>query len=195
METYLTKIGLFKTEEQNNQNKDSELSKKTDQYKELNDFQSKFFTNISTFENYSNYEIKKYGYILLNNIAKGFPNLVDIIINLKGLNWTGVTSPALLKALQHRFVNKYTVVRIPQFVYYKNLKPEKETTKAKVSKKSKDLMDFDDDIRKQICEILQYDSKTYEYLKYSEKVQFLGKQIHGEWMQQESMKKKKSKSK
>lgn len=157
-------------------------------YNEFNKFQTLFFTDTEKFKEYSNYEIKRFGYILINNIAKGFPNLADILYNLKGLNWTGITSPEILKALQHNFVNKYVKTRVPPFVYYKNLKPEKDTQKAKVSKKSKKLLDFDNEIQRQISEILRFDSKTYEYLKYSEKVQFLGKQLLGEWVQSQRIK-------
>lgn len=162
-------------------------------FQEFNKFQAAFFTNIQTFQGYTNHEIKKFGYVLLNNIAKGFPNLTNIISNLNGLEWNGTTSPALLKAMQHRFVNKHVKIQIPQFVYFKNMKPEKETTKVKQARKDKTKLDFDDEIRLEICAILKYDSKTYEYLKYSEKVQYLGRQIHGEWMQQEKMKTKRKK--
>lgn len=162
-------------------------------YQELNNFQSAFFTNIEKFENYTNHEIKKFGYILINNIAKGFPNLADIISNLKGINWSGVTSPAIIKALQHRFVNKFNQGRIPQFIYFKNLKPEKSTEKVKKLKSGK--LEFNDDIKKQICQILMYDSKTYEQLKYSDKVQELGKQINGEFIQSEKIKSNRRKTK
>lgn len=163
------------------------------QYQEFNNFQTAFYTNIEKFENYSNYDCKKHGYVLVNNMAKGFPNLADIISNLKGLNWTGTQSPALLKALQRRFVNKFVNVRVPNFVYFKNLKPEKSTEKIKVSKKSNKLYDFDIDIQKQICSLLMIDSKTYDTLKYTEKIQFLGKQINGEFVQQQKLKKSKKK--
>lgn len=164
-------------------------------YAEFNKFQQAFFQDIDKFSDYTNFECKKFGYILINNLAKGFPALANIITNIKGLNWSGVQSPDLLKALQHNFVNPYVRARIPNFIYYKNLKPEKETAKARVSKKNNKLLDFDMDIRTQICSILMYDSKTYEYLKYSEKVQFLGKQILGEIIQAQNQKSKKKCSK
>ncbi len=162
-------------------------------YQELNTFQTNFFTNINKFSEYTNFEVKKFGYILINNIAKGFPNLADIIINLKGIEWTAVTSPALIKALQHRFVNKYSQARVPQFIYFKNLKPEKSTEKVRKTKTGK--LEFSNDIKKNICQILMYDSKTYEYLKHTEKVQELGKQLVGDFMQQEKIKASKTKRK
>lgn len=156
-------------------------------YQELNAFQTAFFTNINKFQDYTNFEIKKFGYILINNIAKGFPNLADIISNLKGIDWTAVTSPAIIKALQHRFVNKFTQARVPQFIYFKNLKPEKSTEKVHKTKSGK--LDFSDDVKKEICEILMIDSKSYDYLKYTDKVQELGKQIVGDFVQAEKIKK------
>lgn len=165
-------------------------------YQELNNFQTAFFTNISKFEEYTNFEIKKYGYILINNIAKGFPALADIISNLKGLSsngtWSGVTSPQILKALQHRFVNKFSVGRVPQFIYFKNLKPEKPTEKIRKTKSGK--LDFSDDIKKEICETLMIDSKSYEELKYTDKVQKFGQQINGEFAQTEKLRAKRKKS-
>lgn len=159
-------------------------SAQTNEYAELNKFQQAFFTSVSSFNKYTNFEVKKFGYILLNNIAKGFPNLADIIINLKGIEWSGVKSPELFRALQYRFVCN---PRVPQFVYYKNQKPAK--TKEKVTKVNKDLLEFDEEIRAQICSILMIDSKTYELLKFTEKVQYLGKQIYGEFMQNKKIKK------
>lgn len=159
------------------------------EYQELNNFQTMFFTDKNKFQEVTNFEVKKFGYILINNLAKGFPNLADIIINLKGINWSGVTSPSLLKALQHRFVNGFSTARVPQFIYFKNLKPEKSTEKIKKTKSGK--LDFSDDIKKEICEIMMIDSKTYENLKYTEKIQYLGKQINGEFIQTEKFRQRK----
>lgn len=160
-------------------------------FEQFNKFQNLFFTDKNMFDKYTNYELKKFGYVLLNNIAKGFPNLCDIVFNLKGLNWDGVTSISILKALQAQLLNNRGV---PMFVYFKNLKPEKEKVKAKISSKkskvNKVLLEFDTEIQSQICSILMYDSKTYRELMYSDKVQYLGKQILGEFVQQQKIKKK-----
>lgn len=164
-------------------------------YNEFNTFQADFFTSIERFQKYTDYDCKKYGYVLINNIAKGFPNLADIISNLKGLNWSGISSPNLLRALQHNFVNSHVVIRVPQFVYFKNLKPEKDTAKVKISKKSKDLLEFDADTQNQIMSILMIDTKTYHDLRYSQKVQDLGRQITGQFFQAEKMKKSRKSSK
>lgn len=157
-------------------------------YIEFNNFQGSFYTDRKMFSKYTNYDCKRFGYILINNMAKGFPNLANIISNLKGFTWSGVESVEVLKALQWKFTNPHLIIRLPTFVFYKNLKPEKSTEKIKVSKKSKTLLDFDDEIKKQIMEILMYDSKTYEYLKYTQKVQDLGKQINGQFVQTKQLK-------
>lgn len=156
-------------------------------FEQFNKFQTAFFTDKNMFDKYTIYEIKKFGYVLLNNIAKGFPNLADIVCNLKGINWDGINSIQILRALQRQLISNHSV---PIFVYFKNCKPEKEKVKATKSKTNAKMLDFDSDIKSQICSILMYDSKTYEELKYSEKVQYLGKQILGEFVQQQKSKKK-----
>lgn len=157
-------------------------------FEQFNNFQTSFFTDIKMFDKYTVYELKKFGYVLLNNIAKGFPNLADIICNLKGIGWDGVTSIQILRALQSQLMSNFK--RVPMFVFFKNMKNEKEKSKAKVSKVNKKMLDFDSEIKSQICSILMYDSKTYEELKYSEKVQYLGRQILGEFMQTKTTKHK-----
>ena len=155
-------------------------------YEEFNKFQTAFYTNIRNFDDFSNFDFKRHGYTLINNLAKGFPNLANLIINLKGVNWDGGTSPAVLKALQRiKFVNNFGIGRVPQFIYYKQEKAEK--TKDKVKQTSKGLL-FDSDIQSQICTILMIDSKTYDYLKFSDNIQYLGKQINGEFIQKEKLK-------
>jgi len=161
-------------------------------YQEFNNFQTLFYTNITEFDNYSNFDFKRHGYVLINNLAKGYPNLADLIINLKGFNWDGASSPGLIKALQRRFINNFNTSRIPQFIYYKTEKIEKDKSKVKVTNKG---LIFDSDIQQQICSILLYDSKTYDYLKFTDKIQFLGKQLNGEWIQKEKIKSEKRKKK
>ncbi len=159
-------------------------------YQGLNDFQTAFYTDRNKLAEYSRYEFKEYGYKLLNNLAKGYPNLADIFLNLKGINWSGPESPGIIKALQCRFINNFNSVRIPQFIYYKTEKIEKDKSKVKETKLG---LLFNMEIQREICSILMIDSKTYEYLKFSEKVQFLGKQLNGEWIQQEKIKQSRKK--
>jgi hypothetical protein len=154
-------------------------------YQEFNNFQTDFYTNKEKFESYSKFDFKKNGFILLSNLAKGFPALSDLIINLKGYGWDGFTSPSVLIALQQNFVKNYKQ-RIPNFIYFKTEKPEKEKKSAK--KTNKGLI-FSDDIVELIKSIMFMDSKTYEYLQFSYEVQKLGKELLGEFVQQESMKK------
>ena len=51
-------------------------------YQEFNKFQTLFYTDIAKFNNYSNYDIKKHAFVLLNNMAKGFSELADTFGNL-----------------------------------------------------------------------------------------------------------------
>lgn len=161
-------------------------------FEAFNRFQESFFLSKERLGNYTNYEFKLFGYKLLNNISKGFPNLVNILINLKGIGWKGVESPELLKALQGaKFVNNFVRPRVPSFIYFKNLKPEKEP-KIKLTK---DGYEFDIEIRTEICSILKYDTKTYEYLKFGEKIQTLGLQLNGEFEKKSEIKKIKANAK
>lgn len=158
-------------------------------YQEFNKFQTLFYTDITKFNNYSNYDIKKHAFVLLNNMAKGFSELADTFGNLYSPIVKTIQSPAIIKALQHRFVNPYSYCRVPQFIYYKSMAKSKDT-KSKDTKKSKDGnkskiqevtgIDFDISVQREIQSILFIDNKDYENLKYTDKVQFLGKQILGQ---------------
>lgn len=146
-------------------------------FEQFNKFQTLFFTDPNLWDKFTRFELKRFGYVLLNNIAKGFPNLIDIITNLKGIGWDGVNSIQILRALQHQLRNSSNSSRVPMFVYFKNMKPETDKSKARVSKKDKKLLDFDMEIKRELCSILMYDSKTYEELKYSDKIQKLGREL------------------
>lgn len=152
-------------------------------FEQFNKFQTLFFTDPNLWNKFTRFELKRFGYVLLNNIAKGFPNLIDIIINLKGIGWDGVNSIQILRALQHQLMNSSNSSRVPIFVYFKNMKPEVDkTVKARVSKRDKNLLDFDMEIQRELCSILMYDSKTYEELKYSDKIQKLGRELLSEML-------------
>lgn len=151
-----------------------------DSYQEFNSFQTAFYTDKTSFENYSKYEIKRHGHTLLYNMSKGFPNLANLILNLRGIGWNGDESPAVLQALQRtKFVNGFNKTRVPSFIYFKSATKEKETTRAK---KSKSGLVFNDEIRFRICELMQLDSKSYEVFKFTEDIQNLGKQIMGDFV-------------
>lgn len=159
-------------------------------YREFNAFQTKFYTNIKEFNELSKFEIKRHGYTLLNNLAKGYPHLADLILNLKGFDWNGPESHQILIALQRNFINNFNTIRVPKFIYWKNLK---NTVVKERVKKTKKGLEFGSEITKKIQSILLYDDKTFESFKYSEKVQNLGKQLLGEIEQTEKLKTKKTK--
>lgn len=170
-------------------------SKTNDYYQEFNKFQTYFYTDVIRFDNYSNYDIKKHAFVLLNNIAKGFPDLADTIGNLYSPIVKAIQSPAIIKALQHRFVNPYSHCRVPQFIYYKSLPKTKEKTGTKSKKKIDKSniitgIDFDVSVQQEIQSILFIDNKDFESLKYTDKVQFLGKQILGEIREETKSEKK-----
>jgi len=159
-------------------------------YKEFNEFQTKFYTNIKEFNELSKFEIKRHGYTLLNNLAKGYPHLSNLILNLKGFDWNGPESHQILIALQRNFINNFNTIRVPKFIYWKNLK---NTVVKERVKKTKKGLEFGSEITTKIQSILLYDDKTFESFKYSEKVQNLGKQLLGEIEQTEKLKTKKTK--
>jgi hypothetical protein len=146
--------------------------------KEFSDIQRKFYTSYKDFDDVPNYDIKKHGYVLMQGIAKGFPNLADIIGNLHGIDWWGFDSPALYKALQRNLSKHRPSTNLPSFVYYKSKKVAVDkSTKRTATKKDKDLMDFDKYTIGDICSTLMIDAKTYDYLKYTPRIQKLGKEI------------------
>jgi hypothetical protein len=148
-------------------------------YVGFNNFQTAFYTDTKKFNEYSLYEFKQFGFTLLYNLSKGFPNLSDLILNLNGIGWNSQESPGILKALQRKFVNNFNASRVPQFIYYKAEKVDKP---EKIKKTSQGYV-FDIEIQNQIKTILMIDSKTYEYLQFGEKIQFLGQQLVGDFKQ------------
>jgi hypothetical protein len=145
--------------------------------KEFSEIQTKFYTSFSQFDNVPNYDIKKHGFVLMQGIAKGFPNLANMIGNLKFIDMWGFESPALFKALQ-RSLSKNRSQTIPSFVYFKSKKIAADKSKTRtITKKDKNLVDFDKYTISDICSALMYDAKTYDYLKYTPRVQKLGKEI------------------
>lgn len=151
---------------------------KDNKYLAFQEFQKAFFTDPAKFSRYTKFEIDKHGFVLLNNISKGLPGLINYIINLKGFNFKGFNSYEILRALQNRIMNPYAK-SIPNYIFYKTNKPEKVSVR-KVIKNSKEYLEFSTDVKREICSILLYDDKTYEYLKYSDKVQKCGKALTGD---------------
>jgi hypothetical protein len=163
-------------------------------YTFFNRFQTMFYTNIDEFQKFTYFEIKNNSFVLLTNLIKGFPSLAEEMLNIYSPAIKIFESPAIIIALQRKFVNNFSRPRTPQFLYYKSAKA-KPASKAKQKEIKKDgvvLKIFSDDIVNEIKSILMYDSKTYDYLKFSDKVQFLGNQLVGEFKKQEEEKIKKS---
>lgn len=145
-------------------------------YQAFIEFQKNFFQNFDKFEKYTNFEINKHGFMLLMNIGKGFPGLINIILNLKGFNFTGYTSFEIFRSLQHQLYNPYNN-RLPQYIFYKTEKPDKKNSKKVKNKNGNEYLEFSMDIKKEICSKLVIDNTTYEYLKYSDNIQNIGKSL------------------
>lgn len=150
-------------------------------FEEFNKFQTYFYTDIDKFNSFTNFEIRRNSVALLTNIGKEFPKLAMDILGIYSADIKGIESPAVIKALQRaKFITGFSTPRVPQYIYYKNLKPKTVKKKATVKRKTKKGLEFTEDIIEKIQSILFYDSKDYELFKYSEQVQYLGKQIMGE---------------
>ncbi len=155
-------------------------------YAEFNDFQLAFYTNKTKFAEYSFHEVKKHSYALLSNLAKGFPYLANSVLNWKGFGWSGTTSKSILQAIQYRLFG-----HVPNFIYFKSNKPvvDKKSKAKKIEAGKIVYYTFDIEIKQKICEQLMIDSKTYDYLLKSPKIQEIGMQLNGEFAQVEKIKK------
>lgn len=162
-------------------------------YTFFNKFQTYFYTNIAEFSKFTNYEIKQNAFVLVNNIAKGLPTLSTEISNVYCKGFINFQEcPSLILALQRKFVNGFSRARIPQSIFYKT--PKVTKLKAVAAKQDKSLLDFDDSIAFQIKSVLFIDEKTYQYFKYSDKIQRMGKHYLEEFEKSEIEKIKKSTS-
>jgi len=159
------------------------MSQKDLEYQQFSEFQKNFFTNTNKFNKYTRYEVKKFGFILLNNIGKGFPGLIDIIINLKWFGNHSFENFEILRALQNKLINPYEIGRLPRYLFYKTEKPKLKGTETKKSrsKTGKEYLEFSKEIQQQICSILIIDSISFEALKHTERVQKIGKQLTGDF--------------
>jgi hypothetical protein len=153
------------------------MASKDSYIKDFSDLQKKFYTSFREFDDTPNVTIRKHGYVLMQGVAKGFPNLADIIGNLHFIDGWGFESPELLKALQHS-LSKNRPQTVPSFIYFKSKKaaaPEK--TSKRSATKNKEFLDFDKQTIGDICSALMIDATTYDYLKYTAKIQKLGREI------------------
>lgn len=164
------------------------MATENNKYSEFNKVQTLFYTNVEEFKNLTNFELKRNAFMLISNIGKGFPALANIIINIYSPHVKAIESPELLRALQHRFINPYSPRKgsLPKFIYFKNYEIKVDKAKKIPTKRITEKGDdFSKEIVADICSILMYDTKTYETMKYSTKVQFLGNQLLGEFMKKD----------
>lgn len=164
------------------------MSARDQQLQAFQEFQKNFFTSPKRFNQYTIFDVKKHAFVLLNNISKGYPALMDIVMNMKGFGWSAITSFELLRALQKKLMNPYTGNRMPQYIFYKGSKKEKQ-----LATKTHEGLDFSSEVRREICQLLMLDSKSYEDLKYTETVQKCGKQVIGDILQSKETQVKRNK--
>ena len=158
---------------------ESTFTNKNNNFQEFNQFQTYFYTNINQFNMYTNFEIKRNSVQLLTNICKGFPLLSIEILNIYSNDVKAIESPAIIKALQRaKFINGFSKPKVPQYIYFKNLKPVKsKEPKIKESKKKIKYIEFEPEIVDKIQTILMLDEKDYQDFKMTDKVQELGKNL------------------
>ena len=159
------------------------MAQKDLQYQQFADFQKSFFTDSTKFNKYTRFEIKKFGFMLLNNIGKGFPGLINIIFNLKWFGNYSFESFEILRALQQKLINPYEIGRLPGYLFFKTEKPKLKgsTTKKVKSKTGDEVLEFSKEIQQQICSLLIIDSITFDAMKHTKKVQEVGKQLTGDF--------------
>lgn len=150
------------------------MSARDQQLQAFQEFQKNFFTSPNRFAQYTAFDCKRHGFVLMQNIAKGFPGLMNYVMNMKGFGWDAISSFEILRALQGRLVNSYSGYRMPNYLFYKTKKKEKE-----LSTKTEKGLEFAPEVKREICQRMMLDSKTYEYLKFSEGVQRCGQQVIG----------------
>ena len=157
-----------------------DLQKNQQHLRRISDFQKDFFTDWSRFESKTDKEIQTFGYILCSNIAKGFPGLIDGVYKMKGFRYSGPTSFEILRALRHKLVNRFSKPGVPSYVYYKTPSVKKQRENISVKNNKGSYVKFAPDIVVDICNILKIDSKTYNYLEHTNRIQYIGKQITGQ---------------
>lgn len=172
---------------------DKTISKYTKTEKERNEpfnaFQTAFYTDINVFGNYTNFECNQFAFLLLQNMGKGRPALSNLMFKVKGFNFD-YSSIEVLKALQRKFVNKFKPNRsLPDFIFFKTIKNEK-VKQTRVTEKG---LVFANDVVIEICRRMIIDSKTYEYLQFTNEIQKMGKQLSGDFMVKNTNTKSKSK--
>lgn len=149
-------------------------------FQKFNKFQNDFYRNSFEFNKYSNYEKTSNIFALLHNMAKGFPHLAQTYFDLYSPHVKTLESPAIIDALHKRFCNDFSENKMPNFIYFKAGKAKKSATATpKPRKKKTDVVfiDFEKEVVFEILSTLFMDSKTYQFLKNTPRVQRIGIQI------------------
>jgi len=134
-------------------------------YQVFNKFQQNFYTSISEFDKYTDYEIRINSYMLMNNMIKGNPAIALTLMNCYSDHVKMIQSPAIIKALQRKFINGFSKAKMPQYIYFKDQSKASKTTKNKSSSNDK-IIEVEPLIKQNICSILFIDNKTFDYLLF-----------------------------
>ncbi len=149
-------------------------------YKAYNRIQYLFFTDRIGFNSLSDYEINQFSFLLFNAITKVFPSSAKKYMFYNDFMKFD-TCPNLIRALQTKFVSSWARNRIPQAVYFKSPKTTKKKQTKKIANNKTNLIEFGDDIQMEIKSRLFIDTKTYESIKYTNKIQSLGQRLINEY--------------
>lgn len=131
-------------------------------YQVFNKFQQNFYTSISEFDKYTDYEIRINSYMLMNNMIKGNPAIALTLMNCYSDHVKMIQSPAIIKALQRKFINGFSKAKMPQYIYFKDQSKASKSNKLTKNK----VIEVEPSIKQNICSILFIDNKTFDYLLF-----------------------------
>lgn len=150
-------------------------------YKFFNKFQNYFFTNIHGFKSFTDYEINENSFLLFGSITKAFPTTAKKYMFYNDFLKFN-KCPSLIRALQHKFINNFSRPRIPQAVFFPTAKKTKSKSEVKsTTDKKSTYIKFNDLIRDTIQQKLFLDSKTYNSVEHTDKIQTLGKHLEAQY--------------
>jgi hypothetical protein len=101
----------------------------------------------------------------MNNMIKGNPAIALTLMNCYSDHVKMIQSPAIIKALQRKFINGFSKAKMPQYIYFKDQSKASKTTKNKSSSNDK-IIEVEPLIKQNICSILFIDNKTFDYLLF-----------------------------
>lgn len=148
-------------------------------YAFFNKIQNDFYKNPRNFSAYSNYDINLNSYLLVNNIAKGFPHLAFDILGIYGNLIKFNECPDLIRALQYKFIGGFTSNNMKHVYYKQGKSTKKASTTPKTRKKKGDveIVEFDSLIVAEIMQQLFIDKQDYDAVKHTTTVQYLGNEL------------------